>query len=224
MLQDFQNIVNLSLTPGEVVGNLFVALICGLLVSFFYRITYKGPGYTSSYLNSLVALSMITAVVIMVIGNNLARAFGLVGAMSIIRFRTAVKETLDIIFIFFALAIGMAAGVGLTWISIIGTFFIGTTLYVLSKTNIIAPPREEFLLQFTIETNGTEAEPEYMHIVNEYCKKKKLMNVKSVGPEILEMSYYVNLKNKKLNNEFVNKLRRVKGIKNINLYFDEETL
>jgi len=165
---------------------------------------------------------MITAVVIMVIGNNLARAFGLVGAMSIIRFRTAIKDTLDIIFIFFALAVGMAAGVGLIWISLIGTAFIGTTLFILSKTNLIAQPREEFLLQFTIETNGMETESQYTHILNDYCKRNKLMNVKSAGPEILEISYYVSLKDKKLSNEFVDKLRNLKGIKNINLYYDEE--
>src|SRR5690606_940032 len=175
MPEEFQNILNHSLTPGEVAVNLIVSLICGLLISFLYRITYKGPGYTSSYLSSLVALSMITAVVIMVIGNNLARAFGLVGAMSIIRFRTAIKDTLDIIFIFFALAVGMAAGVGLIWISLIGTAFIGTTLFILSKTNLIAQPREEFLLQFTIETNGMETESQYTHILNDYCKRNKLM-------------------------------------------------
>ncbi len=222
MPEEFQNILNHSLTPGEVAVNLIVSLICGLLISFLYRITYKGPGYTSSYLSSLVALSMITAVVIMVIGNNLARAFGLVGAMSIIRFRTAIKDTLDIIFIFFALAVGMAAGVGLIWISLIGTAFIGTTLFILSKTNLIAQPREEFLLQFTIETNGMETESQYTHILNDYCKRNKLMNVKSAGPEILEISYYVSLKDKKLSNEFVDKLRNLKGIKNINLYYDEE--
>src|SRR5690606_31866743 len=102
------------------------------------------------------------------------------------------------------------------------TAFIGTTLFILSKTNLIAQPREEFLLQFTIETNGMETESQYTHILNDYCKRNKLMNVKSAGPEILEISYYVSLKDKKLSNEFVDKLRNLKGIKNINLYYDEE--
>jgi len=99
-------------TGFEIITNITVALVCGLFISWLYRHTYKGPGYSITFVNSMVFLAMITAVVILVIGNNLARAFGLVGAMSIIRFRTAVKETQDIVYIFFALSVGMAAGVG----------------------------------------------------------------------------------------------------------------
>ena len=101
MLDDFQNVLSVSLSIGEVFENLVVALICGVIISIFYRLTYRGPGISFSFINSLIILALITSVVIMVIGNNLARAFGLVGAMSIIRFRTAIKETQDIIFIFF---------------------------------------------------------------------------------------------------------------------------
>lgn len=110
--QDLQNILSFSLTTGQVVRNLAVALVCGLLISRFYAWVTGRPGQSRTFSGSLIALSLITAVVIMVIGNNLARAFGLVGAMSIVRFRTAVKDVQDIVFIFFSLAIGMAAGVG----------------------------------------------------------------------------------------------------------------
>ncbi|RPI63158.1 MAG: hypothetical protein EHM44_05565, partial [Ignavibacteriales bacterium] len=79
MLDDFQNVLSVSLSIGEVFENLVVSLICGLLISLFYRLTYRGPGMSYSFINSLIVLSLITSVVIMVIGNNLARAFGLVG-------------------------------------------------------------------------------------------------------------------------------------------------
>ena len=79
-------------------------------------------------MSSLVTLAMITAVVIMAIGNNLARAFGLVGAMSIIRFRTAVKDTQDLVFIFLALAMGSAAGVGFHRLAVVATLVVGATL------------------------------------------------------------------------------------------------
>ncbi|MEJ2051098.1 MAG: DUF4956 domain-containing protein, partial [Calditrichota bacterium] len=108
MFQNFQNIFTFSLSAGQVIINISVALLCGFIISLFYKWTYRGPNYSSNYVNSIIVLAMITAVVIMVIGNNLARAFGLVGAMSIIRFRTAVKDTQDIVFIFFALAVGLA--------------------------------------------------------------------------------------------------------------------
>ena len=115
--------------------NMIIALLCGLIISLFYKASYRGPHYSTSFVQALVVLSMVTSLVIMVIGNNLARAFGLVGAMSIIRFRTAVKDTQDIVFIFFSLAAGMAAGVGLKLPAFVGTIFIGSVLYFLSNSS-----------------------------------------------------------------------------------------
>ncbi len=74
MYQDLQNIFNFSLSISQILFNTFVALVCGLIISVFYKWTYRGPNYSSTFVNSLIILSMITAVVIMVIGNNLARA------------------------------------------------------------------------------------------------------------------------------------------------------
>ncbi len=221
MIQEFQNIVNLSITVGDVLQNIVIAFLCGFLISIFYRLTYAGPGYQKSFLNSLVILTMITSVVIMVIGNNLARAFGLVGAMSIIRFRTAVKETLDIIYIFFSLAIGMAAGVGLVFVAFSSTIFIGLILWVLTKTNLVAPPKREFLLQFSFKSDSDETP--YLDVINQYCRSSKLVNVKSLGKEnVLELSYYVNIKNLKMNTEFIKTLKNIAGINHVNLFFDEE--
>jgi len=157
----------------------------------------------------------------MVIGNNLARAFGLVGAMSIIRFRTAVKDTLDIVFIFYSLAIGMATGVGLLSIAIAGTIFIGVVLLALSKFNSLPSTREEYLLQFYYTDDSNEVP--YQKVIKKYCKSYKLINVKSLGSEEgLELSYYVQLRNKDKNNEFLRDLKNIVGIEHINLFFDEE--
>jgi hypothetical protein len=109
-----------------------VALICGLLLSIIYRATYRGPSYSVTFVNSLVLLTIISSIVIMVIGNNIARAFGLVGAMSIIRFRTAIRDTMDLVYIFLSLAIGMACGVGLTAVALVGSLIAG--LVVLGLT------------------------------------------------------------------------------------------
>jgi len=221
MPHDFQGILNFSVTFSDVLANLLVSLVCGLIIAFFYKATYKGAGYTNSFVVSLVVLALITTVIIMVIGNNLARAFGLVGAMSIIRFRTAVKETLDIIFIFFSLAIGMAAGVGLPSIAIGGTLFIGITLLALTKFNVLPSSREEYLLQFYY-SDESEDTP-YLKVIKKYCKTNKLINVKSLGNENgLELSYYVQLRDKDRNSEFMRELKNIVGLEHINLFFDEE--
>ncbi len=221
MSQEFQGIVNFSVSFSDVFANLFVSFLCGLIIAFFYKTTYKGAGYTNSFVISLITLSLITTIIIMVIGNNLARAFGLVGAMSIIRFRTAVKDTLDIVFIFYSLAIGMATGVGLLSIAIAGTIFIGVVLLALSKFSALPSTREEYLLQFYFIDDSNDVP--YQKVIKKYCKNHKLINVKSLGSEEgLELSYYVQLRNKDKNNEFLRDLKNIVGIEHINLFFDEE--
>ena len=224
MLDDFQNVLSVSVSIGEVFENLVVSLICGLLISLFYRLTYRGPGISYSFLNSLIVLALITSVVIMVIGNNLARAFGLVGAMSIIRFRTAIKETQDIIFIFFALSIGMASGVGLHALALASTVFIGLILYVLTKTNAVNPKKKDFLLQFSFRSNGGYEEAPFLTVFQKFCKDSKLINTKAMmEDDSLELSYHVVLKDPKFITEFVNQLKNSKGVNNVNLFFDEES-
>ncbi len=85
MLDGFQGNLFTTLDFWYFTINLIMALLCGLIISMFYRLCYRGPHYSASFVQALVILAMVTALVIMVIGNNLARAFGLVGAMSIIR-------------------------------------------------------------------------------------------------------------------------------------------
>lgn len=215
--------INLLPTTGpQVLANVTVSLVCGYLISWLYRRTYRGPGYTISFANSLILLAMITSIVIMVIGNNLARAFGLVGAMSLIRFRHPVKGTQDIVYLFFSLSIGMAAGVGFYTIAIAGTLFIGLVIYLLSKSNLSHPHREEYLLQFNFQPEG-DKDPPYIDILNSHCAKHTLINVKSIGKEnLLELSYYVKLSDIGKSKEFVEDLRKAAGIQYVNLFFDEE--
>ena len=223
MLNEFENIFQLNVPLEEIIGNLVVAFLCGVFISYMYRKVYRGPGYQNTFVNGLVILAMITAVVIMVIGNNLARAFGLVGAMSIIRFRTAVKDTQDIIFIFFSLTIGMACGVGIHKLAIVGTVFIGLVFYILDRTNAVAPIKKEFLLQFNVAANGHQRDSEYMPILERYCRQSKLINVKTIGTDdSLELSYYVKMKHNQSNTDLVREIKTIAGINQVNLFYDEE--
>ncbi len=99
-----------TLTIEGVVMRVALSFVLGLGTALLYRKTHQSPSCSRSFINTLVMLAMVTCMVMMVIGNNIARAFSLVGALSIIRFRTAVKDTRDTAFVFFALASGMASG------------------------------------------------------------------------------------------------------------------
>jgi len=224
LFNDFQNILITSLSLGELIRNLLVAFICGLIVSSAYRISYKGPNYSPTFIQSSILLSLITALVIMVIGNNLARAFGLVGAMSIIRFRTAVKDTEDIVFIFFSLAVGMAAGVGLRVSAIVGTLFISLILIVLARGKYAVPKRSEFLLQFHFDENGDD-ETAYLEVLKKYCKYHRLVNMQSVGTaNLYELSFYITLKNKDEGARLIQKLNKLPHLHDVKFFYDEEPI
>ena len=222
MLEEFQQIEIFTPSIFDIAGNLLVALICGLIISLVYRFVYKGPSYSVTFVNSLVLLSMITAVVILVIGNNLARAFGLVGAMSIIRFRTAVRDVQDIIFIFFALTVGMAAGVGLVMVAIIATLIICSVIILLVSTDFSAPKKRQHLLQVAY-TGSDQAEAQLSAVLKKYCKRLKLVNLKNVGfNDDLEAFYHISLRRTKAREEFIRTLNNLDFVTNVNLYFDED--
>ncbi len=223
MLSNFQNASLFQITAPEIIGNIAVALICGLCIAWIYRHTYRGPGYSIAFVNSIVFLTMITAVMILAIGSNLARAFGLVGAMSIIRFRTAVKETQDIVYIFFSLAVGMAAGGGYHKIAVIGTLAVGGMIYLFSKSGAFSPKKEEYLLQFSYSPNGDDS-PAYFPVLQKYCRSHHVINTRSMGADgdLLELSYYVRLREREGDSDLVRDLRRTAGVNRVTLYFDEQ--
>ncbi len=193
-----------------------------MIIALLYRMTYKGTSYSVSYSQSIVAFALITTVVIMVIGNNLARAFGLVGSMSIIRFRMAIKDTQDIVFIFFTLAIGMAAGVGQHSVAVTATLVIGMFILALSKTGFATMHKREYLLQFHFASDNAESIP-YVDILKRFCRNYKLVNIKTIGDGgYVELSYYIVLKSVETAREMVTRIRGLDGAQNVNLFFDEE--
>jgi uncharacterized membrane protein YhiD involved in acid resistance len=222
MLEEFQTIDLLPLNVYTVLTNLLVALACGIIIALVYRFIYKGPSYSASYVNSLVLLSLITCLVIMVIGNNLARAFGLVGAMSIIRFRTAVRDVQDIVYIFFALAVGMAAGVGLHAIAISGTVLICLVSVVMVTFNFGAPGKAEYVLQL-IYPPSKELEDLISGILKQYCRGVKLVNLKSQGEGgKMEAFYQFAIRRKYKSTELVSQLSGISEQIKFNLYFDQD--
>ncbi len=223
MIEEFTDIFTFSITLRDVIGNLLVALLCGIIISLVYRHTYKGLNYSASFAISIIMLTMITSIVIMVIGNNLARAFGMVGAMSIIRFRTAVKDASDIMFIFFALTIGLACGVKMYAVAIFGTLFISAVFIILHLFNFGMVKRKEYLLQILFgaaEVNQDQLDG----IIRKYVGRYRLVNTRLLGEpghESMELSYHVFLGDRNKGNMMVSKLKQLADVRHVNLFFDE---
>ena len=201
--------------PSEILINLIIAFFLGFVISLVYKKTHKGLSYSQSFVLTNIFVCVIVSMVIMVIGNNLARAFALVGALSIIRFRTVVKDTKDTAFIFWALAAGMASGTGSYFLAISGTAVISMIALVLYYTNYGSIFKSEFIIQFR-SRNSAKNKKNYNKIFSEYCKSSTLLNAESSGDgQSLKLSFDIVLKENKTYDEFIQKLSKVSGLSEV---------
>jgi hypothetical protein len=133
------------LQPWEFIFAFAICLGCVYSISLVYRVTHRGSSYSQSFVQTLVVMGLVTTLIMIVIGSNIARAFSLVGALSIIRFRNAIKETRDIGFIFFAMAVAMACGTRFYMLAILATAAIDSVLVLMHVANFgtskVAPER-----------------------------------------------------------------------------------
>ncbi len=224
ILQDFQNVTRWNVDVGDVLMSLVVAFGCGLVISLVYRWTYRGSSYSASMVRSMIILAMITAIVMLVIGNNLARAFGLVGAMSIIRFRTALKDPHDIVFVFFSLAAGMAAGVGMHVLAMVSTVCVGIVIVITTKTDFGVLDKRSFILRFDYDGGPDEKAASYLPVFKDYCKSTRLVNVRADGDKRVEMTFFAELRKPGDQQKFTRDLAATPDVSNVNLFYDDEDL
>ena len=178
--------------PTDVLVNIALALVLGLVISSVYKYTHKGLSYSQSFMLTLVFVSIIVAVVMMIIGNNLARAFALVGALSIIRFRTVVKDTKDMAFVFMTLAAGMAAGTSSYFLAVTSVIFLSIVAITLHAANYGSLYKSEFILRFR---SATGESPGHIALINEYAKRSNLLHMEPSGDgESVKLTFDVVMK------------------------------
>lgn len=201
---------NISLL--NIVINLALALLLALAIAHIYKKTHRGFSYSQSFLLTLVLISIITTIAMMVIGNNLARAFGLLGAFSIIRFRTPVKEVKDTAYIFLSLVAGMAVGTNSYVIAVVSTLIVLAIIWVLHKTNFGALHKNDYLLIFTLDYQ--KQQPDYLaSIFERYLKNSLLLNINAVDKSHKsEMIYSVSFIDQGQINDLIHDLMAIDGV------------
>ena len=203
--------------PQEIIINLIFAFFLGFIISLVYKQTHKGLSYSQSFVLTTIFVAVIVAMVIMVIGNNLARAFALVGALSIIRFRTVVKDTKDTAYIFWSLAAGIASGTGNYFLAISGTAIISMIAFILNYTNYGSIFKSEFIIQFrTKNSNKDKSKKDYDVIFSKYCKVSTLLNAEVTGDNSsLKLSFDIVLKEDKSYEDFIKELSKLKTLSEV---------
>ena len=139
-----------AFTTLDVVLTIVLSFVLSLVIGWTYKSTHRGVAYSQSYVQTLVLLAMVVGIVMLIIGSNIARAFTLVGALSIVRFRNAIKETRDVGFIFFAMAIGMACGTRFYALAVIATLVISGLIWVMVRYDFFAKDAAVQLLKVRV--------------------------------------------------------------------------
>jgi uncharacterized membrane protein YhiD involved in acid resistance len=186
----------LSYGTGQIVTNVAMALVFGLSITIVYRHTHKGLSYSQGFTQTILLVAVIVAIVMMVISGSIARAFALVGALSIIRFRTVVKDTRDTAFVFAALALGMAAGTENYKLGAIGCGFLVAIMLLLHATNFGALYKSEFILRFSFDQSKDSAA--YLSQIETHARRHHVLNLEPSGDgSSLRLTYDITLDKEK---------------------------
>ena len=204
-LQDNTDVFSVS----DVVFSTILSFLLTLIIAQVYRVTYKGVSYTQSYVHTLIMMSMIVAVIMLIVGSNIARAFSLVGALSIIRFRNAVKDTRDVGYIFFAMAIGMACGTRFYLLAIVSTLIISFILWGMVTLNMFAKDVREQILKIRVP-GDMRYESLFDNVFSRYLARLNLIAVETVQAGLLtELVYGIELRNPNQAQAFLQELSRL---------------
>jgi len=203
------NIPGQTISMPVIAFNVVISFVLGILISYIYKITHRGISYSQSFIHTLVLLCMIVSVVMMTIGNNLARAFGLVGALSIIRFRTAVKDTKDTAYVFWVLATGMAIGTGNYSIALVSCAIISLGVFVLSKGNFASIKKHDFILRFQF-TKDKHLDKSLTDLFEEYLRYYHLVTINLLKNTMYQYTYYIKFESDQSKDEFIKKLGDLK--------------
>ena len=197
-----ENINSVSL-PDMVIA-LALAFGLGLFIFLIYKKTYIGVMYSASFGVTLVALTMITTLVILAVTSNVVLSLGMVGALSIVRFRTAIKEPLDIAFLFWAIAAGIVLAAGLIPLAVIGSLIIGLVLLVfVNKKSHLHP----YIL--VLQCDGHQTEMQVRAFLEQYTQRCVLKS-KTAQRELVELNLEIRLKED--NTDFINALATMPGV------------
>lgn len=206
-----------AFTVTDVVLSLILSFLLCSTIGWVYQATHRGASYSQSYVHTLVLNGMVVAVVMLVIGSNIARAFALVGSLSIIRFRNAIKETRDVGFIFFTMAIGMAVGTQFYLLAFTTTIVLCLIILIMTRFNWYARKAVSQILKIQVPNNAP-FDTLFDAVFLEYTRSSELISVDSVRSGMLtELTYNVGLTKEGKVQEFLAEVRKLNGNNQVTL-------
>ena len=196
-------------SPMDVLLGMVVALIVGLFIFVIYKKTFTGVMYSSGFALTLVGLALVTTLVIMAVTSNVVLSLGMVGALSIIRFRDAIKEPMEIVFLFWSIAVGIVIGAGMIPLAVIGSAIIGVVLLLFANRKSRENP---YIL--VLNCDDETAEQAALGLVKDAVSRYGV-KTKTVSTDGIELTAELRTKNN--DTAFVNRITALPGVSNATL-------
>jgi uncharacterized membrane protein YhiD involved in acid resistance len=201
-----------------------LSFVLSSLVSITYQKTFQGLSYSRNYVQALILASIVATIAMQAIGDNLARGLGMMGALAIVRFRSSLKDPKDMIFIFMALAVGIACGVYSFSIAAIGTIGFSIAATIIHALPFSKESHFDGLLKFNLG-DDKEDKQQLENILSTSCNNFALITLREVGQGTrLDYAYQIKLNARGKFAEFVEDLQELKTIKGVNLLLQESTV
>lgn len=202
-----ENVTEFSVV--DILTGMLLALVIGLFIFVVYKKTFNGVMYSSGFALSLVGLSLVTTLVIMAVTSNVVLSLGMVGALSIVRFRAAIKEPIEIVYLFWSIAAGIVIGAGMIPLAVIGSAIIGIILILFANRKVHENP---YIL--IVNCDDEKSEEKVLHLAKE-AVKKFLIKSKTVNAGGIELTAEIRLKD--VETSFVNRFHDIDGVSNVTL-------
>jgi uncharacterized membrane protein YhiD involved in acid resistance len=209
-----------ALSPDQMILRLLVSAVFGACVAFIYRESHgKNKSDATVMTTTLVLLSILIAMVSMVVGGSVARAFSLVGALSIVRFRTVVEDTRDTAFVIFSVIVGMAAGAGLFLVAVAGIPIVGAIAVVMGRPNDAAAAQAMSESRLTVRLGlGRDPEATIGSVLNRHLESYRLNAIETARQgSALDLHYLVRLRAPVAMASFVAELNQIEGVQSVDL-------
>ncbi len=198
-----------------------LSFVLGTAIAVLYVKTFQGLSYSRNFLHCLVLCPILTAIAMQAIGDNVARGIGMIGTISILRFRTNIKDPRDMFFIFASLAVGLASGVHAYGVGVLGMICFAIAVVVLSRTPFVQGPQYDALLRFNLNVAQSD-QAAVEKTLAEFCENFSLISLREMGQgDLLDFAYHIKLRKGRGKDDLIRTLRALPGSKSVNLMMQE---
>lgn len=221
------SVLNSSFTNPTWISTIYAFLlsfVLGVILAVVYIKTFRGLSYSLNFLHGLVLLPIVISIAMQAIGDNVARGIGMIGALSLLRFRTNIKDPRDMFFIFASLAVGLASGVHSYGIAVLGTACFVVALVILNGSTFASGPQFDGLLRFNLSFSADEQRA-VENVLERKCRHFALAAIREMAQgERLDFAYQVRLKPQATSAQLVEELGKVDSLRGLNFMNQESVI